>query len=271
LYSREQKATVPRPTKVARFAKPLLYTQANPSCMSRHQGEVTRSTIYYQINRDSQLILPTRLVLPANMARGGFHFRRRGAGSSRGSRRGVSGGSSGSSRASTAVLLAGNTRGSRRKNLPFANRPRVATTAARGSRRITSASSSNRVLSTPTPQSGHDASQDDTMPAPKRGRFLRDTQHSAPRTFESSTAPSEREQSLHTAVDTEESGRNADAENSDDLNEIVMAVDIRERMTGCCYYIARQEKLCFMEDMQLGGPEMIDTCKCSEQRIPYVL
>jgi DNA mismatch repair protein MSH5 len=38
-----------------------------------------------------------------------------------------------------------------------------------------------------------------------------------------------------------------------------MAVDVRERGTvGCSYYVAREEKLYLMEDVKLGGPEVVD-------------
>lgn len=48
----------------------------------------------------------------------------------------------------------------------------------------------------------------------------------------------------------------------DALDEIIMAVDIRERKTvGCSYYVAREEKLYLMEDMKLGDVEIIDTRK----------
>ena len=51
-------------------------------------------------------------------------------------------------------------------------------------------------------------------------------------------------------------------ENEDALNEIIMAVDLRERGTvGCCYYVARDEKLYFMEDVQLGGLDVVDACR----------
>lgn len=44
--------------------------------------------------------------------------------------------------------------------------------------------------------------------------------------------------------------------------EVVMAVNLAERGTvGCAYYVARDEKLYFMEDMRLGGPHVIDSCK----------
>jgi DNA mismatch repair protein MSH5 len=51
-------------------------------------------------------------------------------------------------------------------------------------------------------------------------------------------------------------------EEADSLNEVVMAVDIRDRGTvGCSYYVAREEKLYFMEDIKLGGPDIIEACK----------
>lgn len=51
------------------------------------------------------------------------------------------------------------------------------------------------------------------------------------------------------------------------LGEVVMAVSLAERgMVGCAYYVARDEKLYFMEDVKLGGPDVIDACKC-----PYLL
>ena len=53
----------------------------------------------------------------------------------------------------------------------------------------------------------------------------------------------------------------ADAVN-DDLAEIIMAVNLTDRGTvGCAYYVAREEKLYFMEDAQLGGPDVIDACE----------
>ena len=47
----------------------------------------------------------------------------------------------------------------------------------------------------------------------------------------------------------------------DALNEVIMAVDLRERGTvGCCYYVAQDEKLCFMEDVKFGGVDVVDAC-----------
>lgn len=43
------------------------------------------------------------------------------------------------------------------------------------------------------------------------------------------------------------------------LSEIIMAVDLQRKDTaGCCYYVARDEKLYFMEEMKLGGVPAID-------------
>jgi DNA mismatch repair protein MSH5 len=38
-----------------------------------------------------------------------------------------------------------------------------------------------------------------------------------------------------------------------------MAVDMTSRgVVGCCYYLARDEKLYFMEDVQLGDVNVVD-------------
>jgi len=47
----------------------------------------------------------------------------------------------------------------------------------------------------------------------------------------------------------------------DQLNEVVMAVNLTDRGTvGCAYYVARDEKLYFMEDVKLGGADIVDSC-----------
>ena len=51
-------------------------------------------------------------------------------------------------------------------------------------------------------------------------------------------------------------------EENDSLNEVIMAVDVKGRgNVGCSYYVAREEKLYFMEDVKLGGLEVVETCK----------
>ncbi|RAR08460.1 DNA mismatch repair protein MutS [Stemphylium lycopersici] len=59
------------------------------------------------------------------------------------------------------------------------------------------------------------------------------------------------------------SGVNEDADGNDDtLNEVIMAVDLTPQGTvGCCYYIAREEQLYFMEDIQCGGVDVVDALK----------
>jgi DNA mismatch repair protein MSH5 len=55
-------------------------------------------------------------------------------------------------------------------------------------------------------------------------------------------------------------------EDSDAMNEVIMAVDMKERGTiGCAYYIARKEKLCLMEDIKMAGLEIVDSLKLYAQ------
>jgi hypothetical protein len=47
-------------------------------------------------------------------------------------------------------------------------------------------------------------------------------------------------------------------------NEIIMALDVRTQATiGCAYYVARQEKIYFMQDCKYGDNSIIDTRKFS--------
>lgn len=51
-----------------------------------------------------------------------------------------------------------------------------------------------------------------------------------------------------------------DNNNDDTLSEVIMAIDMTPRGTvGCCYYVAREEKLYFMEDIQIGDVNLVDT------------
>lgn len=55
-------------------------------------------------------------------------------------------------------------------------------------------------------------------------------------------------------------------EDADSMNEIIMAVDMKERGTlGCAYYIAKEEKLCLMEDIKMAGLDIIDLLKVHVQ------
>ena len=53
-------------------------------------------------------------------------------------------------------------------------------------------------------------------------------------------------------------------EEDDSLNEVMMAIDMRDRDTiGCSYYAAREEKLYVLSDIKYGGLDIIDTRKFS--------
>jgi DNA mismatch repair protein MSH5 len=71
--------------------------------------------------------------------------------------------------------------------------------------------------------------------------------------------------STTTQVDHPDQDASYSRESEDDpehFNEVIMAVDMRERGTvGCCYYFAREEKLFLMEDLKLGGVDIVDMCK----------
>ena len=48
-------------------------------------------------------------------------------------------------------------------------------------------------------------------------------------------------------------------EDVDLLNEVIMAVDMKDRgNVGCCYYVAKDEKIALLSDVQGGGLEVID-------------
>lgn len=55
-------------------------------------------------------------------------------------------------------------------------------------------------------------------------------------------------------------------EDSDALNEIIMAVEMKERSSvGCAYYVAREETLFLMEDIKMAGLDIVDTLKLHVQ------
>ncbi|KAI9796475.1 MAG: MutS protein msh5 [Piccolia ochrophora] len=66
----------------------------------------------------------------------------------------------------------------------------------------------------------------------------------------------------NTSYDAEGENDIREREESDALNEVIMAIDMKDRGTlGCSYYMAREESLYFMEDLKLGGIEVIDQLK----------
>lgn len=43
------------------------------------------------------------------------------------------------------------------------------------------------------------------------------------------------------------------------LDQVIMAIDMRDKGTvGCCYYVAKEEKLYMMDDVKYGGIDVID-------------
>ena len=47
----------------------------------------------------------------------------------------------------------------------------------------------------------------------------------------------------------------------DGLEQVIMAIDMRDSGTvGCSYYSSQEETLYLMGDIQFGGSEFIDSC-----------
>ena len=58
----------------------------------------------------------------------------------------------------------------------------------------------------------------------------------------------------------------------DTLSEVIMAVNMLPNGTvGCAYYVARVEKLYFMEDVRSGGPDIVDACQSFVPHHVYAL
>lgn len=69
----------------------------------------------------------------------------------------------------------------------------------------------------------------------------------------------------HASDGAEVQTRSALAHNHDDISDIVMAIDMRDRGTvGCAYYVAEQEKLFLVEDMKHASVDMIDMCEWAQ-------
>lgn len=86
---------------------------------------------------------------------------------------------------------------------------------------------------------------------------------SAARSLAASTS---RDGNVVRAYDVETEAEIQEREDLDSLNEVIMAVEMKERGSiGCAYYIAREEKLCLMEDIKMAGLDVIDTLKIHAQ------
>jgi DNA mismatch repair protein MSH5 len=53
-----------------------------------------------------------------------------------------------------------------------------------------------------------------------------------------------------------------DEDNTDEtLDNVIMAIDMKEHGTvGCAYYVAREERLFCMEDIAHGGIDTVEAC-----------
>lgn len=64
------------------------------------------------------------------------------------------------------------------------------------------------------------------------------------------------------AIEAEDDIAIHERENNDSLNEVVMALELRNRDTvGCSFYVAKEETLYLMGDVKFGGHDIVDTCK----------
>lgn len=87
---------------------------------------------------------------------------------------------------------------------------------------------------------------------------------SGPISASSSTSSRGKELDLGEALVEQRGEHNQRDDNGDseDLSEVVMAVNLTDRGTvGCAYYVARTETLYFMEEMRMGNAEVVDACK----------
>jgi len=115
-----------------------------------------------------------------------------------------------------------------------------------------------------------------SSPMQPSGRNTEQRVSLVPRDYrEGSTARSVRAASVLRSDIEDASERHADADGNgeDDSNqEVVMAVDMRDRgIIGCCYYAAAKETLYLMADIKAAGLEVIDlrtwTNLCNEEML----
>lgn len=59
----------------------------------------------------------------------------------------------------------------------------------------------------------------------------------------------------------ESEGQIQSREDADEMNEVVMAIELKRGTVGCAYYVAREEKLFLMEDVRMAGVDLVDTLK----------
>lgn len=118
-------------------------------------------------------------------------------------------------------------------------------------------------LSTARVQVGKDAA------CPSARRVSVQTSSAREESVLSSSHPAVQHRALHLTnkeqfdarISIEQDAEINEREEDDLMNEVVMAVDLRNGGTvGCAYYVAREQKLYMTEDVGFGGIEVIDIC-----------
>lgn len=91
------------------------------------------------------------------------------------------------------------------------------------------------------------------------------TRSAVPSRLQAPTQPSSRDESVSTRALSESvigDVRVNDPGLDDTVNEIIMAVNMMPDGTvGCCYYVAAEEQLFFMEDIQFGDVDVVDALR----------
>ncbi|RAL65195.1 hypothetical protein DID88_001301 [Monilinia fructigena] len=139
-------------------------------------------------------------------------------------------------------------------------------------RRVSSAGDSNRQSSSQGQSSGLQSSSSRTSSVPQAGHRDSSMHPLPPSNRILIRSASSHAVALSSVQDMDDAANNLEAEENDSdiqereycdsMNEIVMAIELKERGTiGCAYYIAREEKLCMMADISMAGLDIIDTLK----------
>lgn len=80
--------------------------------------------------------------------------------------------------------------------------------------------------------------------------------------FSSPQGPSESRQRPDNARETGADNRSFQISTDDDLDQVIVAIDVKESATvGCAYYSAEEEKLYLLGDIRSAGAETIDSCE----------
>ncbi|MCJ1249396.1 MutS protein msh5 [Trapelia coarctata] len=148
--------------------------------------------------------------------------------------------------------------------IPSKRRRDSSLTGSQGSRLRTSApaSAASRSSAAPSQSSRHFArtprhNGPQQVPASRApSASSRRPAASDPRSRASSPAPS------GAAIEAEDEIAIHEREDNDSLNEVVMALDLRNTDTvGCSFYFAKKETLYLMGDIKFGGLDIVDTLK----------